>query len=62
MTQKVRAFTLTLKPAGDGCNLACTHCYVAGEPKKAHVMNAETLHEVLDRASEHAERVKISWH
>ena len=62
MTQKVRAFTLTLKPAGDGCNLACTHCYVAGEPKKAHVMNAETLHEVLERASEHAERVKISWH
>jgi len=34
MNGKVRHIKVTLKPVGDGCNLVCEHCFVAGEPRK----------------------------
>lgn len=59
---KQEHFKITLKPAGDGCNLACEHCFVAGEPRKTKIMSHDTLNKVHQSASEYADYVSISWH
>jgi len=57
-----RKLDITLKPVGDGCNLQCSHCFVAGEPQKIKLMTAKTLHNVLEKASEYASTVNVTWH
>jgi len=53
---------VTIKPVGDGCNLACEHCYVAGEPKKVKRMTEDTLARLLEKSADYANKVEVIWH
>ena len=62
MNGKVRRIKVTLKPVGDGCNLVCEHCFVAGEPSRVRRMDDDTLLKVHQRAADYAEHVSVVWH
>lgn len=54
--------TVSIKPAGDGCNFKCQYCYEDSAPQKKRIMSVTTMKTMHKAVLGIAEEIKMLWH